>query len=97
MAPTKTLQEQMIDRGHELREEKAALLAQIAANRRSLRDLGVQGLLTEDELVLVNEMYPEHERKSLDERIEEADQKAASLREKAEAEAAEAEQTTDEQ
>jgi hypothetical protein len=85
MAPAKTLQEQLIDRGHAIGEEIKVLTDQRAANRRSLRDLGVQGLLTEEELLLVDEMYPVREGKTDEERLAEAEQKAAELRERLEA------------
>lgn len=54
-----SLQQELIDRGHALREEYAELLEVRAANRRTLRDLLAQGLLTESQAVAVEELYPE--------------------------------------
>ena len=75
-----TLQQQMIDKGHELQEQKRQLLDQIAANRRSLRDLAVQGMLSEEEFLAVEEMYPERSAKTDEERLAEAEEKAEALR-----------------
>jgi hypothetical protein len=77
-----TIQQQLIDKGHELKEAKASVLDQIAANRRSLRDLATQGLIDEDQYVLVLELYPEREGKTPEERLEEAELRAQELREK---------------
>lgn len=58
-AAAKTMGEILLNKGHELQEEHKALLAKRAANRRSLRDLDAQELLTEDESDQVGELYPE--------------------------------------
>jgi hypothetical protein len=47
----------LLDKGWELREEYTKLLAQRAANRRSLRDLATQDLLTHEEALEVDELY----------------------------------------
>jgi hypothetical protein len=86
MAPAPTLQQQLIDRGHALQEEAAALTEQKAANRRSLRDLATQGLLSEDEAIAVEELYPSRESKTDEERLAEAEERAAALRERVAAE-----------
>jgi hypothetical protein len=87
MAPAATLQEQLIDRGHAIGEEIKALTDQRAANRRSLRDLAVQGLLDEEQTELVEELYPTREGKTDEERLAEAEEKADALRAKLDAEA----------
>lgn len=88
MAPA-TLQQQLIDRGHEIGEEISGLTEQRAANRRSLRDLATQGLLSEEEFAAVEEIYPTREAKTDEERLAEAEQKAKELRERLAAEASE--------
>lgn len=48
----------LIDRAVALRDDKEALYVKIAANRRSLRDLAAQDLLSGDESLWVSEFYP---------------------------------------
>jgi hypothetical protein len=84
-----TLQSQLIDKAHEIQENIAALTEQRAANRRSLRDLATQGMLSEDEYAAVEEVYPVREAKSDEERLAEAEEKAAQLRERLAAEQSE--------
>ena len=47
-----------LQRAVELRTAKEAVYEQIAANRRFLRDLSIQGLLTEEQSAWVQEHYP---------------------------------------
>lgn len=75
-----TMTQVLIDKGHELQEEYDGILQMRAANRRSLKDLAVQGLLNEEELATVDELYPPRERKSEEERLKEAEDKAEKLR-----------------
>lgn len=81
-----TMTQVLIDKGHEMQEEYENLLRKRAANRRSLKDLAEQELLSEDELAIVDELYPPRERKTEQERLEEAEDKAAKLREQIAAE-----------
>lgn len=64
-----TMTQVLIDKGHELQEEYAAILSQRAANRRSLKDLDLQGLLSEEEAVAMEELYPPRERRSEEDRL----------------------------
>jgi len=75
----KGMAEILIDKGHELQETYDGLLQQRAANRRSLKDLDVQGLLTDEEAQAVEELYPQRERKTEEERLAEAREKVAKL------------------
>ena len=84
-----TLQGQLIDKAHEIQENISLLTEQRAANRRSLRDLATQGMLSEDEYAAVEELYPTREAKSDEERLAEAEEKAAQLRERLAAEQSE--------
>ena len=84
-----TLQGQLIDKAHEIQENISLLTEQRAANRRSLRDLATQGMLSKDEYAAVEELYPTREAKSDEERLAEAEEKAAQLRERLAAEQSE--------
>lgn len=67
MAPAKTLQDQLLDKATELQETYKDLLEERDANRKVLRDLVRQGLLSEDQQDMVDEIYPERApRKSKD-------------------------------
>jgi len=77
-----TLQSQLIDKAHEITEGISQLTEQRAANRRSLRDLATQGMLSEEEYATVEEIYPTREAKTDEERLAEAEEKAAALRER---------------
>lgn len=57
MAP-KGLADALIDKAYELREQRVGLFKQIDANRKSLRDLDTQGLLTAEETEDVIALYP---------------------------------------
>jgi hypothetical protein len=84
---TPTMTQVLIDKGHEMQEEYENLLRKRAANRRSLKDLAEQELLNDDELAAVEELYPPRERKTEEERLAEAEDKAAKLREQIAADA----------
>jgi hypothetical protein len=55
----KSLEERLIDRMYELEETYRVTLEQRATNRRSLRDLLTQGMLSEEQAIAVEEHYPE--------------------------------------
>lgn len=69
-AQAPTMGRTLLDKGHELQEEYEKIVAARAANRRTLRDLDVQGLLSADEADESLELYPP--RKTSDE--DEADE-----------------------
>lgn len=48
----------LIERAYAFRAEKEALFLKINANRRSLRDLAAQDVLTNDEVVWLGQFYP---------------------------------------
>jgi hypothetical protein len=52
----------LIDRAVSLKADKDALYEKIAANRRSLRDLATQGVLSDAEVTWVGEFYPVKQR-----------------------------------
>lgn len=56
--PGKGLADALIDKAYELREQKTILFKQIDANRKSLRDLDTQGLLSVEEQGDVIALYP---------------------------------------
>lgn len=56
--PGKGLADALIDKAYELREQKTVLFKQIDANRKSLRDLDTQGLLSAEEQGDVIALYP---------------------------------------
>jgi hypothetical protein len=57
-ATNPTMGRTLLDKGHELQEQYSTIVSQRGANRRSLRDLDTQELLTDDEAAEVLEMYP---------------------------------------
>lgn len=58
-----SLAKALFDKGHQLQEEYSTILTQRAANRRSLRDLEEQGMLSEEESDLLFELYPPKKKK----------------------------------
>lgn len=48
----------IFDKAYELQEQYTNVLEARAANRRSLRDLATQDLLSEEEVAAVEELYP---------------------------------------
>lgn len=66
MAPAKSMIETLLDKGEELREEYSENLRQRDANRKVLRDLEIQGMLTESESDRLLELYPPREKKTDD-------------------------------
>jgi hypothetical protein len=58
----KGLTDILIDKAHELEEQYREILEKRAANRRSLRDLDAQELLTAEQSALVEELYPQRQR-----------------------------------
>ena len=56
---TKTLEDRLIDRMYELEEQYRDILDARAANRRSLRDLVSQGMLSNEQVTAINEIYKE--------------------------------------
>lgn len=55
----KSLEDRLIDRMYELEETYRSVLEQRTINRRSLRDLLIQGLLSDEQATAVEETYPE--------------------------------------
>lgn len=55
----KSLEERLIDRMHELEEQYRETLDSRAKNRRSLRDLLSEGMLSNEHAAQVEEIYPE--------------------------------------
>ena len=79
----------LIDKMFELQEQYEAVLSVREKNRRTLRDLADQGLLSPEQADQVYEVYPERApRKTLAERAEEARARAEELAAKAAEEAA---------
>lgn len=66
----KSMVEILLDKGHELQEGYAAFLEQKNANRRSLRDLATQGLLTDEQILELDELYPPRVKSDEDESAE---------------------------
>lgn len=56
---TKSLEDRLIDRMHELEESYRNTLEARARNRRSLRDLLLDGMLSDEQALAVEEIYPE--------------------------------------
>lgn len=80
----------LIDKMYELQETYESVLSVREKNRRTLRDLADQNLLTEEQVAAITEVYPERAaRKTLAERAQEAQDRAQELADKAAAEAAE--------
>lgn len=85
---TKALQDVLIDKMYELQEQYDGVLATREKNRRTLRDLAEQGVLSDEQTAQVYEVYPERAaRKTLAERAQEAADRAEELRAKAAEEA----------
>lgn len=73
----------LLAKGQEIDGQVELLMAQRAANRRSLRDLGEQGLLTPEESVEVDERYPARAKLTIEERAAAASATADALKTKA--------------
>jgi hypothetical protein len=60
----------VFNRATALKEAKEGLYEQLAANRRMLRDLAAQGLLSDEQQAQVIELYPPKQRKVAEEVVE---------------------------
>lgn len=80
----KDLAAQLIDKMFEYQETYEEVLSKREVNRRSLRDLMAQDLLTDEQAGQVLEVYPERApRKSPEERAADLEAQAVAIREKA--------------
>jgi len=61
----------VFQRASQLREAKEGLYEQLAANRRMLRDLAAQGLLSDEQQAQVLKLYPPKQRKATEEAVTE--------------------------
>jgi len=57
----------VFQRATQLKEAKEGLYEQLAANRRMLRDLAAQGLLSDEQQAQVIELYPPKQRRVAEE------------------------------
>lgn len=67
MAQVRDIVGEAFTRADQLVAAKEAVYTQIAANRRFLRDLDTQGLLSEEQSARVQELYPPKQRSNGDE------------------------------